>query len=229
MFGCHVFNFLSLAAEDADFGAVGSVVEAAPKLWVRAFHDLPRRLWFVDAAVCGLVAAIMSSLVIGGIPYERLWDWGFKQPPKQDLMGAVMDRAKELDSRNGADSFEEAINDFAGKGDITGGRARQAEPAEAAHKVDCVILGYQLDRDGRLRRCCSAPRIAAKLIYAGRVSPEMAEGERSDLLAQTGGDSNATAIYFDRCRRCSMGAAEVHVPRQLAPSSEKTGELAAKS
>ena len=30
-------------------------------------------------------------------------------------MGAVMDRAKELESRNGADNLEDAIGDFAGK------------------------------------------------------------------------------------------------------------------
>ena len=48
----------------------------------------------------------MSLVVIGGIPYERLWDWGFKEPPKQNLMGAVMDRAKQLDSREATTTWK---------------------------------------------------------------------------------------------------------------------------
>ena len=98
-------------------------------------------------------------------------------------MGAVMDRAKQLDSRNDADSLEDAVGDFAGKGDVTGGELTKAEPAKPRTKVDCVILGYQLDRDGRLSSLLLGTAYRTKLAYAGRVSPEMGEGERSDLLS----------------------------------------------
>ncbi len=90
---CHVFNFLKLAADDADIGLLDLLLKPL-RLWARTCQNLPKRLWFFDAVVCGLTAIVMSLVVIGGIPYERLWDWGFQEPPKQNLMGAVMDRAK---------------------------------------------------------------------------------------------------------------------------------------
>ena len=48
-----------------------------------------------NTAAAGLTAAVMSVVVIGGLPYERLWDWGFKQPPKQNLLGAVASQVAE--------------------------------------------------------------------------------------------------------------------------------------
>ena len=83
---CHVFNFMSLATEDSDVGLLDLLLKPIG-LWVRTFRGLPKRLWFVDTLVCGLVAAIMSPLVIGGIPYERFWDWGFVQPAEARFDG----------------------------------------------------------------------------------------------------------------------------------------------
>ena len=54
-------------------------------------------------------------------------------------MGAVMDRAKQIDSRD--ESLEDAIGDFAGKQDLTGDDLPKAEPPKPRERVDCVILG----------------------------------------------------------------------------------------
>ncbi len=175
-FGCHVFNFLVAAAENADFGVMDILLKPM-KLWGYAARNLPTRLWVANSAVCGVVAAIMAVLVIGGIPYERFWDWGFKQPPKQNLMGAVMDRAKQLD---GADqSLEEAMGDFAGSASIDG---EEVKPQKLRRKADCVIIGYQADRDGRLEMLVLATVNGKRLMAVGTVRPEMSERDRSDLL-----------------------------------------------
>jgi hypothetical protein len=179
---CHVFNFLVLATEDTDFGVIDLVLKPV-KLWAKAVRNLPTRLWVADAAVCGLVAALMSVLVIGGLPYERLWDWGFKEPVKQNLMGAVMDRAKQLDSRNGADNLEDAIGDFAGTGELEG-EDLPKQPEKPRERTDCVILGYNVDRDGRLSSLVLGTAHKSALIFAGRVQPEMPEEERGKLLQQ---------------------------------------------
>ena len=176
--GCHVFNFLVLATEDADFGALDLILKPF-KLWAKAVRNLPTRLWVANSAVCGLTAMIMSFLVIGGLPYERLWDWGFQEPVKQNLMGAVMDRAKQIEATN--DDLEESIGDFAGSQDTEGVEVKA--PEKPREKADCVILGYQLDRDGRLSSLLLGTAHRNRLIPAGRVSPEMPDGERSDLLA----------------------------------------------
>jgi hypothetical protein len=179
---CHVFNFVVLAAEDADFGVMDVFLKPV-KLWLRAVHRMPTRLWVANAAACGLVAAAMSILIIGGLPYERLWDWGFKQPVKQDLMGAVMDRAKELDSGNDGE-LEDAIGDFAGTAGAEGEDGKPKTPPEHREKADCMILGYQVDREGRLDSLILGAVHKKKLIHVGRVSPELSEEARRSLLTE---------------------------------------------
>jgi hypothetical protein len=178
--GCHIFNFLVLAAEDADVGVLDLVLKPL-KLWLRAFHNLPTRLWATNAAASGIAAAAMSLLVIGGLPYERLWDWGFQAPVRHELMGAVMDRVKKLDSRKGADNLEDAIGDFAGTADgMTD--ANESNSDDLRDKADCVIIGYNLDRDGRLDSLELGTNYLSRLVYAGRVKPEMSSSELADLL-----------------------------------------------
>ena len=145
--GCHIFNFLVLAADDADIGLLDLLLKPV-KLWIRAVQDLPTRLWVTDTAACGVTAVLMSVLVIGGIPYERLWDWGFKEPPKQDLMGAVMNQVKKLDRGKGSEDLEKSVKDFAGDKDFDAMQKTKVEPPKPRTNVDCVIVGYLLDRDG---------------------------------------------------------------------------------
>ncbi len=180
--GCHVFNFLVVAAADADFGVLDLFLKPF-KLWTRAVRNLPARLWVANTAASGLTAFVMSLVVIGGIPYERLWDWGFEAPPKQNLMGAVMDRVKELDSRNGADDLEEAVGDFAGSQNVEpGADLPKPTPEKPRGKVDCVILGYKVDRDGRLATLLLGTAHRGELMYAGSVTPNLPDDELAKLL-----------------------------------------------
>jgi hypothetical protein len=176
----HVINFLILAADDAEVGLLDLLLKPI-KLWTRTFRNLPGRLWLVDAAVCGLVAAIMSFLVIGGLPYERLWDWGVKEAPKQDLMGAVMNRVKQLDSGEQDGDLEKSVNDFAGKGDIENKDKPKPEPPKPINKTDCVIVGYWLDGNGQLTSLLLGTANRGELVYAGSVRPKLAENELKEL------------------------------------------------
>jgi hypothetical protein len=173
--GLHIFNFLVLAADDADVGVIDIILKPV-KLWMRAFHYLPKRLWVSDMAICGVVAIAMSFLVIGGIPYERFWDWGFQPPTKHELMAAVMDRARRVQIQK-EQSLEEAIGDFAGQAGVDG--EGEAKPRQ---KADCVILGYALDKESRITDLVLGTNYLARLVYAGRVSPKMPEEERTRLL-----------------------------------------------
>lgn len=179
--GCHMFNFLVAVADDSETGLLDLFLKPL-KLWIRAAQNLPQRLWVANSAACGLTAAVMSLVVIGGIPYERLWDWGFKQPPKQNLMAAVMDRAKNLDNGQGADNLEDAITDFAGSQDVkSDGDPSKPEPPKPREKADCVILGYQTGHDGRLSSLLLGTAHLGELVYAGRVTPKMPEEELAAL------------------------------------------------
>jgi hypothetical protein len=176
--GCHIFNFIVLAAEDADFGVMDMFLKPL-KLWIRAAQELPKRLWVSNAAASAITAAALSVLVIGGIPYERFWNWGFDAPAKQELMGAVMDRVRELESRNEADSLEDAIGDFAGTQD---GLVQTPDPDKLRERADCVILGYQLDKEGRLSTLVLGTTHLGNLVHAGSVTPKMPEHELAELV-----------------------------------------------
>jgi|tagenome__1003787_1003787.scaffolds.fasta_scaffold20947008_1 hypothetical protein len=179
-FGCHVFNFLVLAAEDAEFGLFDLFVKPL-KLWARTIQNLPSRLWLANAATNGLAAALLSVLVIGGVPYDRLWDWGVKQPPKQDLMGAIMDRVKQLDNGEGSGDLEKSIGDFAGnKGDELKEKPKTALP-KPRENTDCVILGYLLDGEGRLSTLLLGTVKGGQLVYAGNVAPKLPADEMKTL------------------------------------------------
>ncbi|HVT30912.1 MAG TPA: hypothetical protein VHE81_23100 [Lacipirellulaceae bacterium] len=181
---CHTANFLVLAGEDADIGFMDLVLKPV-KLWMRAVHSLPTRLWVADGAACGLVAAVLSLAVIGGIPYDRLWDWGFKERPKPNLMGAVMNRVKQLDNGEGSDDLEKSISDFAGDKDVEANdkpkEDTKPEPAKPREEADCVILGYQLDRDGRVASLLLGTAHRGDLVFAGYVTPKLTDSESKQL------------------------------------------------
>jgi ATP-dependent DNA ligase len=92
-------------------------------------------------------------------------------------MGAVMDRAKQLDGPD--QSLEEAMNDFAGGAAVDG---EEIKPQKLRRKVDCVIIGYQTDNDGILDMLVLATVNGKKLMSVGTVRPVMSSRELSDLL-----------------------------------------------
>lgn len=178
--GCHFFNFLLQVADNADTGMLDVFLKPL-RLWARTCSGLPKRLWLVNAPICGFTAAVMSLAVIGGVSYDHLWDWGFKQPPKQNLMGAVMDRVKELDGKDGANNLEDAVKDFAGtqNTDAKDGKKDEDKPKQNS---DCIILGYQLDRDGKLSSLVLGTAYHSQLVLAGTVTPKLSDDEAQELL-----------------------------------------------
>jgi hypothetical protein len=125
----HFLNFLFAIADDADTGVIDFLLRPL-KLWMKAFRNLPSRLWVANTASTGYVAAVMSIVVIGGLPYDRLWDWGFKQPPQQNLLSAVMKQAQQIEG-SGDKDMEEAMKDFAGQAGADGLGTGDKKPTPA--------------------------------------------------------------------------------------------------
>jgi hypothetical protein len=180
--GCHLFNFLMVASDDPDFGALDLVLRPL-RVWMRTFSKLPKWLVVTDGAAAGLAAVLMSIIVIGALPYDRLWDWGFKQPPKQNLMGAVMSQIQKVEGQ-GADNLEDAVGDFAGKQNLDDDKKGKTPPPplKPRMEVDCVILGYRVDSEGRLLGFLLGTAYKDKLVYACTVSPKLAPEEAQDLV-----------------------------------------------
>src|SRR4029078_6354129 len=108
-------------------------------------------------------------------------DWGFKEAPKQDLMGAVMNRVKQLDSGEQRGDLEKSINDFSGNGALENRNKSKPEPPKPQNKTDCVILGYWLNRDGQLATLLLGSANRGELVYAGNVNPKLPERELKEL------------------------------------------------
>jgi hypothetical protein len=178
--GFYVFNFLTVAADDADMGVLDLILRPF-KTWMCTLRGLPARLWVVDSAACGLTAAVMSIVVIGGIPYHVLWDWGFKEPPKQNLIGAVMSRMQKSEDK-GADNLEDAVGDFAASQDLDSKKPEpKPVPQKQRERADCVILGYLDDGKGRIATLVLATSHRGKLVYAGQVAPQVTDDEMAEL------------------------------------------------
>jgi ATP dependent DNA ligase C terminal region len=192
--GCHIINMLVVAGHDPDVGVADLLLKPL-KLWMRTLTILPTRLWVANGALNGLTAGLMSLVVIGGIPYERFWDWGFKEPPKQNLMGALMAQAAKADG-GGAKDLEGAVGSFAGQAGIDSNGKKSApeqKPAEKPRqKTDCVILGYHADKSGNVLSLVLGTALEGKLVYACSVTPQL-EGEDRAAFAKA-----LTAARTDR-------------------------------
>jgi hypothetical protein len=233
--GCHVFNFLCAVADDPDTGALDLILRPL-KLWLKAFQSLPARLWVTDTAAAGLTAGVMSLVVIGGLPYERLWDWGFKQPPKQNLMGAVMSQIQKVEGQ-GADNLEDAVGDFAGKQNLDDDKKGKTPPPPPKPQmvVDCVILGYRVDSEGRLLGLLLGTAYKDKLAYACSVSPQLDPEEAQNLvdnLSQVRTDqpyiaSQAGALWVKPTYACRVTCEKQEANGRLLHASwkELLGEL----
>lgn len=222
--GFHVFNFLTLAAHDADMGVLDLVLKPI-KTWLRTFSGLPARLWIVNSAACSLTAAVMALVVIGGIPYYVLWDWGFKQPPKQDLMGAVMSQIQKVEDKGGADSVEDAVKDFAGSQDA---QSPTPKPPPAAPKLreraDCVILGYRKGGgENQISMLLLATARGGKLVYGGYVTPELDEEEMARLAAEL--DEIKTSRPFLPLQTTAIWVEPKYTCRVTFGKRTKTGRL----
>ena len=154
------------------------------KSWESIFCELPKRQWAVHVSFSGIVAAALAMLVIGGIPYHRLLDWGIKAPAKQDLVGAIASMAEESDDDK---TLEEAVEEFAGRPDFDDKKKKKKKPAPLKRQEeDCLILGYQANDEGLIYSLMLAAEFNGHLHYAGSVSlrlPLEELREISDRLA----------------------------------------------
>jgi len=178
---CHGIAFSLLMKSSTDTNLTNIFLH--PLLtWAQLIRELPRRQWVCYVGWSGLVAAVMSVVVIGGLPYERLLDWGVKPPPKMNLMGAIMSQAQG----DGEDdkSLEEAVADLAGTQNLDedGKKKKKAAP-QPRQKDDCVVLGYQTTSDGLIYSLLLGGEHYGKLVYAGKISLNLPL-EENRLLAQ---------------------------------------------
>ena len=177
----HLLCFYRLLSDKTETQML-DVVTSPLKCWFHAAGFLPERQWQLHVAASGLMAIVMSLLVLDGIPYHRLWDWGIEAPPEQSLMAAVMSEAQKIEGDE--DGLEEAVEGFAGSQDLDelGEGAGEDGPVERQF-TDCVILGFQTGENGLVYSLILGVELNTKLVYAARVNPQLPDAELKSLTA----------------------------------------------
>jgi hypothetical protein len=179
----HIACFVLMSSDDADLGVADLLVKPL-RAWSRLLAELPRRVTVLNAANAGVTAALGAALVVGGIPYESLLDWGFKARAKPNLAGMIAEQAQKIEGKE--KSMEEAVNDFAGKaaGDLTGDQPEVEKPRTP---LDCVVIGYTARGDAKtgakqIDSLLLAADARGKLKYIGAVRPLLEKVEMRELL-----------------------------------------------
>ncbi|TWU23776.1 hypothetical protein [Bythopirellula polymerisocia] len=196
---CHFVAFILLIRDDSEV-ALLDVLLRPLRPWALRVHELPDRQWICHTAISGIVAVLMSVLVIGGIPYERLWDWGFGKPVNQDLMGAIAEQAQK---GNGKDqSLEEAVEELGGSQNLSddeGKNKKAAKKPTERKEDDCVIIGYRANEAGIVYLLVLAGENFGHLQHVGQVVPQLPIRELKAL-----GDQLSTYKTFDPFVRLQM-------------------------
>ncbi|MEM6798970.1 MAG: hypothetical protein AAF589_05600, partial [Planctomycetota bacterium] len=181
---CHITVFVVMAMDDPDMG-LGDIVVNPFSGWRKLVGQMPRRVYLLGAVGFALAAVLGSVAIIGGIPYDRLWDWGVKPPPKKDLLSAIADAAPG----GGEMSMEEAMDSFAADAAVNGAGGPKGLPKNNTgpvnlkrKKIDALILGYQVDRNNAISTLFLATEVNGRLMYAGRVTPSLTPDESLELV-----------------------------------------------
>ena len=74
---CHIAVFVMMAMDDPDLG-LGDIVVSPLKGWRKLFAQMPRRQVVACTFNFAMSAAVGAMMIIGGIPYERVLEWGIR-------------------------------------------------------------------------------------------------------------------------------------------------------
>jgi hypothetical protein len=180
----HITCFVMTASSDNDMGIFDLVVSPL-KAWIRTFKRLPERLWLVVGASNGVTMALAAALIIGGIPWHRLWDWGIEAPMKTSLVDAIASAAAKGPSEE--KPIEDAVVDFAGQampGDAQPKKPKEPKEPAPRIKTDCLIIGFKMNEYDALTEVLIATETSGRLLYAGKLVPELPAEEKLALHAK---------------------------------------------
>ena len=105
----------------------------------------------------------MAVAVIGGVRYSAIFDdWGFEKQATPNLLNEITKQAREHEGE-GADSLEDAVNDFAGEEEPV-----EEEPVIVERfAMDCLIIGYTGNSPDKFDGLVLAALLRGRLQYVG--------------------------------------------------------------
>jgi hypothetical protein len=169
-------TFMSIMA-DAETD-IGDFLVRPIKLWGIVLAEMPKNFIWVAMGTSGLMAMLMSIVVIRSIPYNKLFETDAPPPKAPSLAKAIADQAKDMASDM---SMEEAMNEFAGN---ALGDEEEIDPLR--EKVQGVIVGYYApDKDNAtVSSVIVATAVKKKLQILGTFSAGLDEEQKTQLAEE---------------------------------------------
>jgi hypothetical protein len=157
------------------------------EVWQPTLAKLPETSRRVCLWIWGATAAFCAVAVIGGISKDEIAEhllaqWienlGIREGADANLTQAIVAQARE--EQEGADSLEEAMNDFVGDAEVP------KEGIEALpDRTDCVVIGYVPDDEGVPRTLVVAAAPRGYIAYAGLIEVDsLPDDVRGDVVDQ---------------------------------------------
>lgn len=180
----HMLCFMHASTDDATIGLMDPILRPVV-IWKPNFRALPKSFRRVATGTWGL-GAVLCALLIGGIPWERLTDWGDPAPRrKASLVSAITQRARSEEAA--AESLEDSVKDFAGEaGDLKPEDEDKADSTKRSHQAECVIVGYipSAADPNDFVSLLVATDVKGRLRIVAQVSEGIPEDVREKLRAQ---------------------------------------------
>ncbi|MEM9354437.1 MAG: hypothetical protein AAGA92_15635 [Planctomycetota bacterium] len=181
-FVVHTFGFVRQVSEDTEVALLDILISPFGP-WKKLFGELPKRQTLFSLGVNGLPAVLFAVVVIGGLNWDKLWDWGIEAPPSKDLRDAI---ASQMGGGGDDKSLEESVEELAAAApDEAGGSKGKKENEKPAPRTTatCVIIGYRADANGVAHTVLLAHEVYGKLTYLGGVTPQL-DREMLSVLSQ---------------------------------------------
>lgn len=164
------------------------------KVWAPVCKELPKTQWWVSACGTGLVAALMSLLVIGGIYNDDIWGeipgkrnrkpTVVKAAPGGGGGGGIVFEKPDSDDWNEDMTLEEAVSEMM---DVTEAAKEDVVPKDAkVEYLDCVVVGYHYNKKypNRFQSVVVAHDVEGEMKILGNISEGFSEEQRAELLAK---------------------------------------------
>jgi hypothetical protein len=113
-------------------------------IWQVTINELPKSLKRLALGTWGLTGALFAALVVGGVRYDEIIDWG-KVPPKKKAKKAIV---APIDAPGDDKSMEEALEDFTDKAGVEMSAEELArQKANRQKTAKCIIIGFTPHRE----------------------------------------------------------------------------------
>ncbi len=209
----HFMAFLHALMEDAHLGVLDIVLKPAA-IWTETIRDLPETSRRVTSGGWGFAAALCALVVVGGIPYSKLWNWG--DVPKRsnlNLVHSIVEHAREVEG-TGEEDLGASIEDFTGRaGEVDADALKELEKPSRPEAVDCVILGFVPLGQDDFKALVLGTVVEGQLRIVGQVTDGISADVRVELNQRMREirrktpfvRSSTTAVWLEPVLTCNVG------------------------